>query len=55
VNGDKLHLEGIGDVVIGQPIAVSGGVAEVATLPLGMRPQGYEQCQALELAILSGP
>jgi hypothetical protein len=42
-------------VLVGESIAVSGGVAAVAEMPPAMRPQGYEQCQAIELAILSGP
>jgi hypothetical protein len=55
VTGDGVHLQGIGDVAFGQRIAASGGVVEVDMMPLGMRPAGYEQCEAVELAVISAP
>jgi hypothetical protein len=50
-----VHLEGIGDMEIGQKIAAPGGVVEVEMIPVGLRPPGYEQCEAVEFAVVSAP
>jgi hypothetical protein len=50
-----VHLAGIGDVAFGQRIKGSGGFVDVAMIPVGMRPAGYEQCEAVELAVISAP
>ena len=55
VTENGVHLAGIGDVAFGQWIAASGGVVEVDMSPIGMRPAGYEQCEAVELAVISAP
>ncbi len=55
VTEDGVQLAGIGDVAFGQRIAASGGVVEVDRLPVGLRPAGYEQCEAVELAVISAP
>jgi hypothetical protein len=55
VTGNGVHLAGIGDVAFGQTIKASGGFVDVDMIPAGMRPTGVEQCEAVELAVISAP
>jgi hypothetical protein len=52
---NSVHLVGIGDVAFGQTIKASGGFIDVDMIPVGMRPAGFEQCEAVELAVISAP
>ena len=55
VTENGVHLAGIGDVAFGQSIKASGGFVDVDMIPIGMRPAGYEQCEAVELAVIGAP
>ena len=50
-----VHLEGIGDLALGQRVAASGGSVEIGRMPVALRPTGYEQCGAGEVAVISAP
>ena len=53
IDGDRVHLEGYGDFVLGDDFTAGGGSYSTIGTPLDRLPAGVERCRVTELTVIN--